>query len=124
VNRRHGRGAVADRKGDTLGAAATTITGGEHTGQACFNRAWRPGFFPNGEKGDVLAGQHETLVISYDGRWEEVGSGLCSDENEEARSKFLLYRPARVAHMYTADMIDALNSDDFGVVADSDSLVR
>ena len=79
VNRRYGRCAVADRKGDTLGATATTITGGEHTGQACFNRAWRPGFFPNGERGDVLAGQHETLVISHDGRGEEVGSGLCSD---------------------------------------------
>jgi hypothetical protein len=124
VDRRYSRCAVADRKGDALGTAAAAVAGGEHARQTSLDCAWRPGFFPNGEKCHLLAGQHETMVISHDGRGEEVGSRLCSDENEKSGSKLLLYFPVRFAHVYTADMIDTLDSDDFGVVADSDSPVR
>src|SRR5580693_4192608 len=124
VDRRYGRRAVADRKSDALRTAATAVAGGEHAGQAGFHSAGRPGFFPNGENCNLLAGQHEALVISHDGRGEEVGSRLCSDENEQSGSNFLLNSPVRFAHLYTADMIDAFNSNDFGVVTNSDSIVR
>src|SRR5580692_226770 len=124
VDRRNGRRAVADRKSHALRTAATAVAGGEHAGQAGLHRAWRPGFFPDGENCNLLTGQHEALIISHDGRGEKVGSRLCSDENEQTRSKFFFYFPVWFAHTYALNMFDAFDSNDFRVVANSDFLVR
>src|SRR5262249_14418636 len=53
----------------------------------------------------------------------ETGSGFCSNENKEARSKLLLYFSVRFAYAHSADMIDAFDSHHFSVVSNSDSAI-
>ena len=124
VNRPDRRRAVSDREGNTLGRTATAVAGGEHAGKARLGDTWWSQFFPNGTKRDLGPRYQVALFVLHDGGGQEIGPRLCSYENEEAGCEFFTYFTIRFAYVYAANLIGSLDSDDFGVIADSDSFVR
>src|SRR5262245_35249261 len=82
----------SDRRGDLLGAAVPRVTGGKHTRHAALE----------GQRlvaavrvvGEIMAGQHEPVLVHFHVIVQERRVRLLPDENEGRRRVDLLHHPA------------------------------
>src|SRR5262249_36320222 len=75
--------ALADRRGNALHRAEPDVAAGEDAGDARLEEVRVAVELPPARRPRVEAGEHVSLLVERDLRWEPCGFGICTDEDEE-----------------------------------------
>src|SRR5277367_3026705 len=118
-------GAFANAGGDAFYGAVAHIADDKDAGDIGFEQARitieRPRRGPLAVAHQVRTVENESALVAFDNVAEPLGAGLCADENEEARSRELLARAARLAlHGYSGEVRISLDFDDAGLCPELD----